>query len=257
MSHAPTQGGLTVPRHVSWLRSWLLAWRRSTIPLRYLLATPFTQLQLVRATRTRREAQAHLMRRSGRALSACGIAVVVDGTPPVEGEGCVLIYNESSFADVTAFNAVMWRYIDRCGAAEAYQRIPFTRAAFERCGIVLVPRGNRAATDRVLARMVDAVVAGERVAWGGEGRLSGREEVGRFKVGAGLIAIRSQAPLIPVAIRGGHTVLPLGSLRIRSGTIRIRFGDPLATAGLIEDDARALVDRARDAVTALHASLPA
>jgi 1-acyl-sn-glycerol-3-phosphate acyltransferase len=106
-----------------------------------------------------------------------------------------------------------------------------------------------------MAEMVAAIKAGERVSWGGEGRLSGKDEVMRFKIGAALLAIRAQAPLVPVAFRGGHAALPLGSIRARPGKIRVRFGCPLSTAGLREEDARDLADRAQAEVARLFAEL--
>lgn len=242
-------GGAEVP-------SFLQGFHRLTVPVRYLLGSPLVNLEILATKGGRAEAHAVVMRRAQLALRRCGVRVEVSGPTPAPGTGCVAVYNEASFADVAAFSAVMWRYVDRCGAAEAYGRVPFTKAACDRAGIVLVPRGNRAATERILTDMVDAARAGERVAWGGPGRLTGRDEVPRFKVGAALIALRAGVPLIPVAIRGGQSVLPLGSLRARPGCIRIRFGTPMSTAGLSNDDGRNLADRARDAVTALLAELP-
>jgi hypothetical protein len=90
--------------------------------------------------------------------------VEISGTPPRPGVGCVVVY-ETSFADVFAFGAVMWEHIDRASVADVYAWIPFAREASRRAGITLVPRGNRVATERVLTEMVEAVKAGERVAW--------------------------------------------------------------------------------------------
>ena len=195
------------------------------------------------------------MRRATRTLASCGLRVETSGEGPPPGVGCVVVYNETSFADVFAFQAVMWQHIDGSSAADLFAWVPFMRPACRRAGIALVPRGNRAATDRVLAEVIDSVKAGERVAWGGEGRLSGRDEVTRFKVGASLIAIRAGAPLVPVAFRGGHFAMPLGSIRARPGTIRVRFGAPISTVGLREEDARSLADRAQAAVATLFTEL--
>ena len=85
--------------------------------------------------------------------------------------------------------------------------------------------------------------------------MSGKDEVLRFKVGSALIAIRAGVPLVPVAFRGGHQALPLKSVRARPGTIRVRFGTPISTVGLVEEGARDLADRAQAAVAALYAEL--
>ena len=79
--------------------------------------------------------------------------------------------------------------------------------------------------------------------------------MGRFKIGASLIAIRAQVPVVPVAFQGGHGVLPLGSVRVRPGTIRVQFGAPIPTAGLAEAEARDLADRVQAAVAGLYAGL--
>lgn len=187
-----------------------------------------------------------------RFLATCRVHVEVGGDPPEPGTGCVVCYNETSFADVAAFCTVMWPHIDRAAAADLYAYLPFGRTSARKAAIELVPRGNRQATDQLMARMVQAVMAGERIAWGGEGRLTGHDGVARFKIGASLIAIRSQSPIYPVVYYGGHHALPLGSLRARSGTIHVHFGAPIPTSGLSEDDARDLADHTQSIVAGLY-----
>ena len=232
-------------------------WRGGSALLRWLLGAPLASLHVLATARDRKQAQEIMMRRSERALASCGFTVEVSGTPPPPGMACVVTYNETSFADVLAFTATMWKHIDRAAAADVYAWIPFARAACRRAGIALIPRGNRLATERIMAEVVEAVKAGERAAWGGEGRLSGRDEVMRFKVGASLIAIRAGTPLVPVAFHGGHQAMPLGSIRARPGVIRVRFGEPLPTSGLGEDAARDLADRTQAVVKAMYAELGA
>lgn len=237
------------------MRALMERWRAGSAMLRWLLGTPLANLRVLATAKDRKQAQEIVMQRSERVLATCRITVEISGTAPLPGMGGVLVYNETSFADVFAFSAIMWKHIDRASAADVYAWIPFARAASSRAGIALVPRGNRTGTERVLTEMVEAVKAGERVAWGGEGRLSGRDEVLRFKVGASLIAIRAGAPLVPVAFHGGHQAIPLGSIRACPGVIRVRFGPPLSTTGLGDDAARDLSDRAQVVVTTMYAEL--
>lgn len=221
----------------------------------WFLGLPLVNLRIALAAANRDAARGLIAAHCARFLSRCGVAVEVGGTPPAPGTGCVVCYNEASFADVAAFCTVMWPHIDRAAAADLYAWFPFGRRAARKAGIELVPRGDRAGTDRLMGVAVQAVRGGERMAWGGEGRIHGQDEVGRFKVGASLIAIRAQVPVVPVAFHGGHRVLPLGSVRARPGTIRVRFGAPVPTAGLTEGDARDLADRMQAAVAGLYADL--
>jgi len=232
-------------------------WRGGSAIARWLGGAPLMSLRVTLMARNRQAARAILTRHSAKMLGSCRIEVVVDGPIPAPGKGCVLCYNETSLADVVAFSAVMWPYIDRAAAADIYAWIPFARAACRKAGIALVPRGNREATGRLLEKTVAAVKRGERVAWGGEGRLSGQDAVTRFKVGASLIAIRSGAPLVPVAFHGGHQALPLGSIRARPGKISVRFGAPIPTTGLRDSDARDVADHAQAAVAGIYADLGA
>jgi 1-acyl-sn-glycerol-3-phosphate acyltransferase len=209
------------------------------------------------ARMTTEQTRALLMQRAQQILRAHGIQVEVSGTPPAVGQGCVVVYNETSFADVFAFNATVREHIDRHAVDQIYGRVAFGPAACERLGLELVPRKNRAASDRLIARMADTVRAGERVAWGGEGGFSGSDTVRRFKVGASLIAIRARAPLLPLAFRGGHAVMPLRGVRMRPGIIRVRYGSPIPSDGMSVSDARALADRAHEVIARLYQDLKA
>ncbi len=45
-----------------------------------------------------------------------------------------------------------------------------------------------------------------------------------------MLALKAGVPIVPVSIRGGRAVLPKGSLRVRPGTIEVRFGAPVETS---------------------------
>ena len=64
-----------------------------------------------------------------------------------------------------------------------------------------------------------------------EGTRSPDGIIAEAKAGAGLLACRSGAPVVPVRIRGARDVLPRGAL-FPAGTarIRVRFGRPLGPA---------------------------
>lgn len=211
----------------------------------WLGGMPFLNWRVATYSKDTTDARRLLAAHCQRFLDRCRIKVVIEGVPPNEGEGCVVMYNEASFIDVAVFAAVMWPNVDRAVAAELYGYLPFGRAAAQQTGIALVPRGNRAGTDKLLAQTVRTVKSGARVAWGGEGRISGIDGIGHFKIGGSLLAIKAQAPIRPVVFFGGHALMPLRSLRARPGTVTVRFGAPIPTEGLVDQDARALADRAQ------------
>jgi 1-acyl-sn-glycerol-3-phosphate acyltransferase len=216
---------------------------------------PLVSAWLLATTRDGAGAREGYLRHAGRSLSLAGLDLELTGTEHLPEGGWVCTYNESSVADIMAYTACMYRTVDRAAAAGWYAWLPFVGPVCRRAGIGFVRPGRREANDRLLADMVEAARAGAHVGWGGEGALTGRDEVMRFKQGCALVAIRAGVPLVPLAIRGGQRLLPLGSLRARPGTVKLRIGEPLPTQGLTDTDARDLADRAQAAVASLHAAL--
>lgn len=223
----------------------------------FLMGLPIVSARIAFGRMDRNAACAAIAGHFGRFLTRCGARVIVEGDVPQADGGYVLCYNESSFVDVAAFCEVMWPYIDRAAAADLYAYIPFGRRMARKAGIEMVPRGNRAGTERLMAEVVARVRAGERQAWGGEGRIVGMDGIGRFKIGASLIAIRAQVPVIPVTFCGGHQIMPFGGVRARPGVVRVHFGAPVPTSGLTEEDARALADRLQAVIAGRYAAMKA
>lgn len=237
------------------MRALIETWRGTSAVARWFLGSPVMTFRMAYRSADVNEAHGILKQSFIPLLRTCRIIVETSGTPPAPGSGCVVSHNESSFVDVAAFCTDVLPHIDRFGAAELYGRIPLAGRALKKGAVHLVPRGNRPATDRLMAEMVPYLQAGDRVGWGGEGRLSGKDEVTRFKVGASLLAIRAGVPIIPVAFYGGHRIMPLGSYRAKPGTAYVRFGDPVSTADYTEERARELADYVQSIVTRMYEDL--
>ncbi len=219
------------------------------------LGIPFANARVTVGSSSKQDARAIYVRKCQRFLDTCRIKVELEGAPPPSGRGCVMCHNESSFPDLMAYMVGVLGHADRVTAADLYKYLPFARAAFARIDFEMVQRGNRAATDKLIGKVIERIHEGERVAWAGEGGLSGIDGIRRFKVGASLIAIRAGVPVVPIAIHGGHHTMPLKSVRARPGTIRIRFGNPIPTTGLNEEDARGFADRLQTCLSAMYSEL--
>jgi len=72
-----------------------------------------------------------------------------------------------------------------------------------------------------------------------------------FKRGAFALALRSGLPIVPSAILGSGAVMPKGSFRIRSGTICVRFAEPVSVEGWTYSDRVELTSTVRGAVARL------
>ena len=60
------------------------------------------------------------------------------------------------------------------------------------------------------------------------------------------MAIKAQAPIVPVAVSGGRSAMQKGSWFVRPVMVDVRIGEPVETAGFSLDD-RDRVDRDRAA----------
>jgi len=97
-----------------------------------------------------------------------------------------------------------------------------------------------------------------------EGTRSADGEIHEFKSGAGFLALRSRCDVLPVLIRGTHTVMGKGSLVPRRRPVEVRIGRAITASELRELAAssegagayRKIADLMRTAVIALSGSRP-
>lgn len=131
------------------------------------------------------------------------------------------------------------------------RKLPILVRAFDLAGFVPLQRGNREQSLPAIERAVDALRAGHSFLIFPEGTRSRTGELLPFKKGGFIMAIKAQAPIVPVAIKGARNAMRKGSPIIHPVTVVIRLGTPIETAGLTMDDRDALVARVRGEVARL------
>ena len=181
-------------------------------------------------------------------LGGAGAQLRVEGLELVDwSRPHVLVANHQSIIDVCAlFRAVPvpLRFVLK----QEMARVPFVGWYARRMGMVFIERGNARSSPQRLRDAVALVRAGAHLCAFPEGTRSRDGCVGPFKGGVLQVAIGAGVPVLPVAISGSGAVLPTSGFRVRPGTIHVRIGTPIATAGLEVEDRNALARRARDAV---------
>jgi len=81
-----------------------------------------------------------------------------------------------------------------------------------------------------------------------EGTRSRDGQLGEFKKGVFIMAIRAQVPIIPITIVGSAQIQPPGRYSIHPGSIKITYHDPISTAGMQLEDRHRLVQLTRQAI---------
>lgn len=183
-------------------------------------------------------------------FATCGIRVVAEGLENIDPrQPYVFMTNHQSVVDIGAIVTtlpVSWRFV----AKKELVRIPFFGWALRTGGHVIIDRGRHARAVRSLERAAAQVARGTNVIIFPEGTRSPTGRLRDFKSGGFHLALRAQVPILPATISGTQRITPKGSLRIESGTVKIRYGKPIPTTGLGVDDRHTLKERVREAIRA-------
>jgi len=176
-------------------------------------------------------------------LATTGVDTEIHGLQRVpRGKPYLFISNHQSIYDIP----VLFWYLPfqlRIIAKDSLGSFPVLGWHLARTGHVLVQRKNPGST--VFKKVSALMRAGDSLLVFPEGTRSRDGVVGRFKGGIFLLAIEAGLPIVPVAIDGTRRVMRKGGLTTCPGSVRVEVFDPIETAGLQSDDARALADRIR------------
>jgi 1-acyl-sn-glycerol-3-phosphate acyltransferase len=159
-----------------------------------------------------------------------GARVRVEGLEKIApGGSYVFVSNHLSYMDtpvVLANIPVQFRFLAKRGLFQ----IPLLGTHLARAGHIPVPRDDARAAVKTMTTAAQAIrERGISLLIFPEGGRSHDGELASFKEGAAYIAIRAGVPLVPIALKGTREILPYGSAHVRSGPVKMRIGEPIAT----------------------------
>jgi 1-acyl-sn-glycerol-3-phosphate acyltransferase len=131
------------------------------------------------------------------------------------------------------------------------RKLPVLVRAFDLAGFVPLERGNPEQSLPAIERAAAALREGNSFLIFPEGTRSRAGNLLPFKKGGFIMAIKAQAPVVPVAIVGARNALRKGSFVINPVIVTVRIGTPIETQGLTLDDRDKLIDVARARVEEL------
>ena len=184
-------------------------------------------------------------------LKVSGVKMRIEGLEKIEpARSYVFVVNHRSLMDtpvVLAHIPVQFRFLAKKGLFS----IPLLGTHLRRARHLPVVRDNPRAS---LKSMGDAArIIRERgisvLLFPEGGR--GVDQLREFKEGAAYIAIKAGVPVVPLGMTGTREVLPMGSMQIMSGEVRLKIGDPIPTADLTIKDRTVLTRKLRDKVADL------
>ena len=135
-------------------------------------------------------------------------------------------------------------------------RIPLLSTVFDVAGFVPIQRQHREQSRLAIETAAGALREGNSFLIFPEGTRSRTGELLPFKKGGFVMAIRGEAPIVPLTIIGAREAMRRGSPIIRSVTVSVRIGHPIESSGYGLENRDALVAATRSAMEGLLAAGP-
>ena len=194
----------------------------------------------------------HIPRWSRGILKVSGVALTVEGLSNIPQPGpCVFVCNHRSYYDIPLLLAGLDKPHGIL-AKEELAKIPLLSRWMKLLGCVFVQRDDVRASVRALNDATAIVEGGKSFVIFPEGtRYKGQEGgAGEFKNGAFRIAIKTGAPVVPVAISGARALFEANGNRCRPGSVRIQVLPPIQTAGMSKTEQKQLPEAVRQTILA-------
>jgi 1-acyl-sn-glycerol-3-phosphate acyltransferase len=143
----------------------------------------------------------------------------------------ILVGNHNSYFDIPCILAAIPQPI-RFMAKISLFKIPIFGWALARAGFIPIDRKNRRTAVKSFDLAAQRIRKGNTIVVFPEEGRSPTREMRPFQRGGFLLAIKSEVPIVPIAIDGTFDVFPVGATRVRPGRVVIRMGNPIPTAGV-------------------------
>ncbi len=177
------------------------------------------------------------------------VEVVSSGQEHVPAEPCMFVFNHMSLLDIPVV-LVSVRKRMLFGAKKELFYIPIFGWAISMAGFLKIHRGNRQSAVETLKKAKKRMEArGESFILAAEGTRQMKNEIGLFKSGPFITAIQAQVPIVPIVIKGVHTVLPQKSVIFRlekKHICTVQVLEPISTKGLVTEDRHRLKEDTRE-----------
>ncbi len=190
-------------------------------------------------------------------IKLSGMRIVTEGIEGLDlNETPIVVANHESLIDTP-----LMAYLLKGKAGFLAKRSLFLFPIFGQMlwlmGSISIDKRNRTKAARSIEKAASVLAKGRPMIVFPEG---GRTRTGKmqpFKRGAFLLAIRAQKKIQPVGIRGTYECMNPNTLRLYPGTVTVRFGKPIDTAGYTDNDRARLSDLTRAEIVRLVGESPA
>jgi len=158
--------------------------------------------------------------------------------------------NHTSYMDTpVVFSSLPFQF--RILAKKELWKVPFIGWYLNRSGQIPIDTANPRATLSSLTFAAKTLKAGMPLFVFPEGRRTKDGELSPFQSGAAFLAIRSQLPIVPLALSGVYDLLPIHTHHYYPCKLTLSVGKPIETAGMTIRQTDELTERVRLAIADL------
>lgn len=144
----------------------------------------------------------------------------------------VYMSNHQSHLDIPILYATLPSPTIRMLGKKELFKIPLWGRGLEAAEFISVDRSNHARAVQSIERAKELLRDGVSIYLAPEGTRSRTGKIGPLKKGGFHLAIDTQTPIVPVAIRGTMDILPRGSRVMQTGKrVEVTIGDPIPVEG--------------------------
>jgi 1-acyl-sn-glycerol-3-phosphate acyltransferase len=153
-----------------------------------------------------------------------GVKVTVSGIENIRpGQPYVLVANHQGIADIPILLAHL-PVIFNFAIKKSLFNIPIFGDGIYQAGHIPVDREAVAAAHKTINSMLNILRSGGSILVFPEGTRSRDGSLGKFKGGFLMVASRSGAPVVPIAISGSYNILPRGERLFRPAEVKLSIG---------------------------------
>ncbi len=181
-------------------------------------------------------------------IKVSGAKIEIEGLEKINpDETYIITANHQSYFDIWTLLAYMpfqFRFL----AKDSLFKTPFLGWHLKRSGNIPIHRENPVKSVKSIKNAAQKVKEGTSLCIFPEGSRSSDGKIREFKPGVFYLAILSQKPILPVTIIGSRFLLPKGSIKIRSGKIKVIISDPIDTSQYTKKDIEKLIKIVKDRI---------
>lgn len=171
---------------------------------------------------------------------------------PKAGQATIIMCNHASLYDIPFSLIAFPAHSLRLLAKKEMANIPFMGLGMRAAEFPFIDRHNRHQAIKDLEHVEKLMESGILMWIAPEGTRSRNGKIGPFKKGAFITAIKANATIIPIGIRGAYDILPAKTRQLNLNQhAEVHIGEPIDASQYTLENKEALIERTRQAIKQL------